>query len=428
VISGKGDPLWNGVVPLVDAKTIGKDRGNYMSLGKRHFSPRGGLAYRPFAKAPFVIRTAYGIFYNSLNEYDVNVGLHMLGQNPPFRASQNFLGVNSGVPNLTWNDAWAGTGTSSAATPPNIYAVDKNFTLGYNQQWNVTLEWEPMRNTSLRASYVGSKATHFLQAVNINDPLPSSLPIQPRRQYQPWGNIYYYQTGRNQVFHQMQWGVIRRFRSGLSFQAEYQFTRSLGWDYNNAFPTTWTNLRLDRGNQGQYVKHYLVMNYNYGLPLGRGKRLLGGVRGPLDKIVSGWQLAGIATVATGSFLSVTFTSNRTGWNSGRANIVGGPSIDHRSEYKWFNTAAFAVPTAYTFGNSSPNLMQGSGIVNWDSGLFKSTKLTERVTLAVRVEAFNIMNHANLGNPGTNVNSPATFGFATARNGSRITQLGARLSF
>ena len=61
-------------------------------------------------------------------------------------------------------------------------------------------------------------------------------------------------------------------------------------------------------------------------------------------------------------------------------------------------------------------------------LFKSTKITERVLIAVRMEAFNVFNHANLGNPGSNVSAPATLGFSTARNGSRITQIGARVSF
>ena len=186
------------MVPIVDAKTIGKDSGNYMNFGKRNFAPRAGLAYRPF------------------------------------RASQNFLGVNSGVPNLTWAVPFAGAGTSSTATPPNIYAVDKNFKLGYNQQWNYTMEWEPMHSTALRASYVGSKATHFVQAVNINDPLPSALPIQPRRQYQPWGNIYYYQSDRNQLFSQLQLGAIRRFKGGLKFQADYQFTRTQGGYFDGA--------------------------------------------------------------------------------------------------------------------------------------------------------------------------------------------------
>jgi hypothetical protein len=222
--------------------------------------------------------------------------------------------------------------------------------------------------------------------------------------------------------------VIRRFRSGLRFQAEYQFTRALGLDYNSALATTWTNMGLDRGNVGPYVRHYLVFNYNYDLPIGRGKKILGGVKGPVSKVISGWQLSGIGTIATGSFLSVTFTSNKTGWNSGRANLIGDFKAADANPDRWFNTAAFAVPAAYTFGNSAPNLLQGPGRYNLDSGLFKTTKLAERFALTVRMEAFNVFNHANLGNPGTNISSPSAFGYTTGRNGNRITQFGARLSF
>ena len=197
-------------MPVIDGASVGVDASNYIDLGKTNFAPRLGLAWRPLGIPRFVVRAAYGIYYNVMGEYDGAVDLRDLGLNPPFRASQTFPGSNNGVPNLSWTDAWAGTGTSSTSSPPNLYAVDKNFRLGYTQQWNDTMEWEPARNTALRASYVGSKATHFVQAVNINDPLPSSQPVQPRRPYQPWGNIHYYQSDRNSLLNQIQLGATRR--------------------------------------------------------------------------------------------------------------------------------------------------------------------------------------------------------------------------
>jgi hypothetical protein len=356
------------------------------------------------------------------------VDLRDLGLNPPFRASQTFLGSNNGVPNLSWTDAWAGTGTSSTSSPPNLYAVDKNFRLGYTQQWNYTMEWEPARDTALRASYVGSKATHFVQAVNINDPLPSPLPIQPRRPYQPWGNIYYYESDRNSLLNQLQFGATRRYSSGLQFGAEYQFTRSLGLPYDGALPTTYTNRRLDYGNSTQYARHYLVANYIYDLPFGKGRRFLASTPGVVEKLVGGWQVAGIATLSTGSFLSVTFNSTLTGFPSGRANIVGDPLAAARNQFQWFNPAAYAVPAPYTYGNSAPASIQGPGSISWDTALFKNTAITERLKLEVRCEAFDVLNHANLGNPGTNISVPASVGIITGRSGSRVVQFGARLSF
>ena len=428
VVNGTAQPLWTGVVPIVSGSSLGITPGNYMNLGNRNFAPRIGLAYRPFGSPKFVIRAAYGIFYNVMGEYDGAVDLRDLGLNPPFRASQTFLGSNNGIPNLTWADAWAGTGSSSTSSPPNLYAVDKNFHLGYNQQWNYTMEWEPIRNTAVRASYVGSKATHFVQVVDLNNPLPSSLPVQPRRQYQPFGDIFYYQSSRNSNLHQLQLGATRRFSSGLEFGAEYQFTRVLGLPYDGATATTYTNLRLDYGNSSQYVRHYLVMNYIYDLPFGKGKRFVSNVSSPVNKVIGGWQIAGIATFNTGSFFSVSFNSTLTGWPSGRANLIGDPTNAQRNQFQWFNPAAYAVPAPYTYGGSAPNSLQGPGSIAWDSALFKKTSLTDRIHLEVRMEAFNILNHANLGNPGTNISVPASVGIITSRNGSRVVQFGARLSF
>lgn len=186
---------------------------------------------------------------------------------------------------------------------------------------------------------------------------------------------------------------------------------------------------MNRLMESQYLNRVVTVSREALLGYGRtDNRFVGGIHGPLDKVLSGWQLAGIATIATGSYFNVTFNSNKTGWNSGRADIIGDPSLANRHEYEWFNTTAFAIQAAYTFGNSAPNLLQGPGHYNLDSGLFKTTRLTERVSLAVRAEAFDVFNHANLGNPGSKVSTPSTFAFATARNGSRVTQLGARLSF
>jgi hypothetical protein len=94
VVNGTAQPLWTGVVPIVSGSSLGIDANNYMNLGNKNFAPRIGLAYRPFGNSRFVIRAAYGIFYNVMGEYDGAVDLRDLGLNPPFRASQTFLGSN----------------------------------------------------------------------------------------------------------------------------------------------------------------------------------------------------------------------------------------------------------------------------------------------------------------------------------------------
>ena len=47
---------------------------------------------------------------------------------------------------------------------------------------------------------------------------------------------------------------------------------------------------------------------------------------------------------------------------------------------------------------------------------------------LRGEFFNLLNHANFGQPGTNVSSPATLGVINGADNPRILQIGARITF
>ena len=102
---------------------------------------------------------------------------------------------------------------------------------------------------------------------------------------------------------------MRRYSSGFTFQFEYQFSRALNeYTFGDA-PADNQNFRYDRGNQDSIRRHYAVTNYSYELPFGRGKRFLSGVNGLTNKVVGGWQLAGILTTGTGVPYSVTFNRN-----------------------------------------------------------------------------------------------------------------------
>jgi hypothetical protein len=147
--------------------------------------------------------------------------------------------------------------------------------------------------------------------------------------------------------------------------------------------------------------------------------------------VSGWQLAGIITAASGHYVCITTNAKATGYQyptcSPRANIVGNPSVASQTQYEWFNPAAYAVPSAYVYGNSAPYSVQSPGTFNWDAALYKQTKITERFRLQIRMEAFDCVNHANLSSLQTNV-SNSQAGVSTSRTDSRVVEFGGRLSF
>jgi hypothetical protein len=431
VVQGNAVPAFENVVPMVSGKSLGVTNTNYIDLGKKNFAPRAGLAYRPFDTSKFVIRASYGIFYNPMSEYDDQIDARDLGLNPPFRATYAF-NAPAGASTITWANPFPGTGTASGTSNPTVYGITPDFHAGYEQNWNFTTEWDVKYNTVLRVSYLGSKGTHLPITIDVNEPVLGPGTIQTLRPYQPFGDIDLYQSTRNDILNQLQVGVTHRVGHGLEFGLQYSFTKDLTPNYDGVFPYDSYNVRLDRGNSPQYSRNYMVANYIYNLPIGKGQAVFGRASSKIDKVIGGWQLAGIVTAASGHYACMTTNSKETGYQyptcTPRANIVGDPAVSEQTQYQWFNPKAFAVPSSvYTYGDSAPYSMQTPGTFNWDAALYKFTNITERFKLQIRMEAFDAINHANLSSLQTNV-SNSQLGVSTSRTDSRVVEFGGRLSF
>ena len=92
----------------------------------------------------------------------------------------------------------------------------------------------------------------------------------------------------------------------------------------------------------------------------------------------------------------------------RANAVAGvnPVESNPTTKEWFNTAAFAVPAAGTWGNSGRNILEGPGTKTVDFSLFKDTHLTESKVLQLRAEAFNLANTPQFNLPAATAGTAA----------------------
>ncbi len=414
-------------LPVVDGSKIGYDVGNYLYPDRNNLAPRLGLAWRPLGKK-FVFRGSYGIFYNVIAAYNGTLGMGIT--NPPFRAQENFEPTSTTLPNLTWANPFPGTGT--LPTNPALLAVARNRATPYSQQWNMTMEYEFAKNTALRVSYLGNKGTKLERNSNPNEPIMASGTVQPRRPFQPWGPITYWESGRNSILNQLQVGVQRRYASGFSLQAEYQFSRALNEFTFGDAPANNQNFRYDRGNQDGIRRHWFVTNYAYDLPFGKGKRFLSGSSRLSEMLVGGWRLSGIMSLGTGQPYSVNFTATQLGWLSSRANIVSSYSAakpSNQSIDRWFDPTAFAIPAPFTFGSGARNALFGPGIMAWDSAIFKNFSITERLRASFRTEFFNMLNRANFGNPATNISVPSNVGrIASTVTDPRTIQFGLRLDF
>src|SRR5207244_7661758 len=164
---------------------------------------------------------------------------------------------------------------------------------------------------------------------------------------------------------------------------------------------------------------------------GRGHRFLTAVSPIVGRIVEGWQISGITSIESGSPFSVVSLGARTGTGDivpSRAQLIGDWRLPNRSLERWFNTAAFARPPDFTYGNSGPHILRGPERNNWDFSVVKDVPLArvsgEKSSIQFRAEFFNLPNHPQFGLPqqfvGNNVDSPlfgriTSTGFFKARS-------------
>ena len=139
------------------------------------------------------------------------------------------------------------------------------------------------------------------------------------------------------------------------------------------------------------------------------------------------------TVTTGNDVS------NTGGNNDRPNQIGDWHVADPGASRWFNpctrlangalrncqagdTPAWEIPASGQFGNVGRNSLHGDGLKNFDFGLYRSLRITERQSLQLRAEAFNLTNHPNFYFPNQNASSSA---FGTISRAAFQSQTGAQ---
>jgi hypothetical protein len=177
------------------------------------------------------------------------------------------------------------------------------------------------------------------------------------------------------------------------------------------------------------------MSYIYQLPFGRGKKFGNNMNLWEDLLVGGWQVNGITTMQGGNPLQILANNDLSGWNYQvlyantnfqDASLKG--SVKSRLK-KYFNTADFSQPAAYSLGNGPAyyNKLRAPGVANTDFSLFKEFMAKGR-TAQFRMESFNVLNHVQFGSPNTTVTS-TTFGEITSQvNSPRIYQMALKILF
>ena len=110
--------------------------------------------------------------------------------------------------------------------------------------------------------------------------------------------------------------------------------------------------------------------------------------------------------------------------------MGNPNLSNKTKAEWFNTAAYAIPAQYTYGDGGRNTQQYQRWINLDLSVIRSFPIKEQFHFEFRAEAFNLANHPIFGEPGNDLNSPSTFGSVQTNqaNLNRILQVSGKLVF
>ncbi len=408
-------------------------RGGY-APDRNNFAPRVGLAYTLNEAGTTVVRGGYGVYYDQ-PALAPGEGLYF---NAPYFDFNLYFSL-PGLP-LTVNNPFPQN--FPLPLPDSALAFQRDLRTAYMQHWNLNLQQQLGASRVLEIGYAGSKGTKLLTARDINQPRPSTLPfvLRPRPQFD---DINLIESRGNSNYHSLQVRLQQRLTDGLALLSSYTYSKSID-DASNFFtsagdpnfPQDSQNLRLERGRSNFDVRHRLSASFSYELPFGRGRRFLDG-RGLATTLLSGFQLNGIVTLQSGRPFTVALLSEIDNSNTGRStlgfgandrpNVAGDPAADRRTPERWFNTSAFTFPAFGTFGNAGRNILDGPGYQNVNASLLKNTRLSERLNLQLRLEAFNLFNRPNFNLPDNFLGSP-TFGQILSAREPRHLQFGAKLLF
>ncbi|PYV26973.1 MAG: hypothetical protein DMG24_05865 [Acidobacteria bacterium] len=454
---------------LVFTHDLGR-RGAF-EIQKTNFAPRVGLAYQTSNK--LVFRSGFAMFY--VPAFQLNPPLQGFTQSTPF------VGTVDGItPTSTLKNAFTG----GLIQPPrfslggltnvglSVAAPEPRLPTPYVEQWTGGFQYQLANNDRLSVTYVGNHGVRLSFASLEKDQLPDSAlalgnalldavpnpffghisasscgldqPTVPRgqllRPYPEYCSVTDVQPPASfSNYHSVVVEWNHRWSEGVQFLASYTISKYLD---NSTGPNGWANwssqqvrdnynLSAEKALDEDDIPNSFVFSWIYQLPVGRGKHFGENLGGALNQIVGGWQVSGVATFKDGFPLSIWAVNNNTTSFGGfqRPNRVGKATISNPAVEQAFNTAAFAQPPAFTFGNvarAEPNL-RAPGLNNFDIGIGKYFNWREKLRFEYRAEFFNAFNRVNFYAPAQAFGAPG-FGQLFSAFPGRDIQMALKIYF
>jgi hypothetical protein len=404
-----------------------------------NYEPRLGFIYDISGKGKTTVRGAYGYLVDQ-PIISVVTGLTL---NPPLSNPLQTTNVPVG-------SAFALAGASGLAPS----SVNPNFKNGYIEGYNLNVQQDLGHGAALQVGYIGSSGHHLRLNINLNQlvyasptatvgtrPYPTAKMLDGS--VRPLGNITYNDSIGMSNYNAL-WVTFRQaLRGGLAFNTTYTYSKSM--DQNSQSGNGVQDSTNPAGSYGLSdfdVRNHFVFSGTWTLPF-HGNRLK-----------EGWLLADVTQIQTGNPLNVVTASTYSGSTTAalgqiRPTLLARPSVGVHKALSNFNipyivgtSCASATPScnfltpSIGFGTMQRNSITGPGFSDTDVSLQKTTKIAESVNFILRMDAFDVFNQANFGNPVlTAAPTSTTFGQITSTRGaigdagsSRQLQFAAKVQF
>jgi hypothetical protein len=365
---------------------------------KTNFSPRIGIAFRPFGTGDTVVRAGYGLFYTSpfafavarnwkVAPWQAFIGLSPSGVGRP---DTPFL-IHQSIPELEG---------AQYKLPGNIRMPENGFKNAYAQHWNLTIQASLFKDMALEVGYVGTKGVHLEFERRAKD----FAPLYGFKDFAIGSQLFIWTSSHDSEYNAMQVTLQKRYSAGLTFRSNYTWGKLMnntpeGFDLDDP-SITYGREEWARGQAD--IKHNFNFSGIYELPFGRGR--VWGVdwnRG-IDAVLGGWKLNFFFDANSGAPVNIFWAPSPVGTAIGlRPDLVPGKNPvlpkSEQTRQRWFDVTAFRQPACWPCqGNFGRNVIDGPNFANLDLGISKIFQIPDKThTLEIRGEMFNALNHPNL---------------------------------
>ena len=433
------------------------EQGSPYDKDLNNFAPRVSLAWDLTGKGRTVIRSGFGVFYDTFS-HDFFTGQIYENTNnlgPAFNPIGSKDVLQGGI-----------VGTPLAAGAPVFGMLAANTTdastisklrTPYIYNYSLNIQQQLLPNTVLQVGYVGTAGRKLQRIRDINQPSLAAVTASdlscagapnvaigpgcvtvPRNfnnsgsatvlpgqnnnaailsPLAPQAPFYLQQveTSSRSSYNSLQASLAMRGWHGWTQQINYNWSHSIddasdGQDYvpHAGQPNDSSNpLRSNRGPSNFDSRHHFVWAATYSFPKWE----------TLGRMGEGWTVSSLVSIISGHPFEVSETADDYDGSAeffGRPDLVAKPVYNYSDPTRFLDLTAFAVPCTLDgsggtgaahclsgtrhFGTLGRNALLGPAFRQWDISIVKETRLTERVKLEVHADLFNALNRVNFASP------------------------------